>query len=263
MFQLLKLSKQLRAIWTENKGFVVLYSWAQFLKDECLSFLKLEKSLDVSAVEEAQRRYIERCKAMGPKRREALSGISTKREENVKEEVESGSKPAEEVCRVVDVSSVCDNLREEQARLVKLSLYDSGQTESTDKAPFDEASGSGEIDLSKMIAFDKDVEVKRLLYSSGPEEGTPATEVSKEDLEKPGPSRGRQHNSSRFGLRRNLRSKKGKPLTRGGGRFRGKVLSQPLAEPLWNIIVDYNKMRRRKDFEYQMFCCPVCFEVSM
>jgi len=262
MFQLLKLSQELLTIWHENKGFVVLYSWVQFLKDECLSFLGLGKSLDVSAVEEDQKKNIRRCKTGKHKHRgEALSSVSTQVEDNVTQGVEEDSKPEEEVCTVVDGNSVCDKPEEEDAPSVKLSSYDSRQTESPDEASRKEASDPGGIDLCEMIACYEDM-ASPCLCCDGPEEGTPLTDVPNADFENSELSGEGQQNSRRFEPRKTREPERGEPLNGGGGVSLGKVLSLPLPAPLWNIILDYNKMQRRKDFEYQMFCCTVCYEVS-
>lgn len=45
---LAKVCKELDRLWAENKGSEILFIWTQFLKEECLNFLKITDKLDLS-----------------------------------------------------------------------------------------------------------------------------------------------------------------------------------------------------------------------
>lgn len=50
LFQLTQLCQKLDILWAENKGSVVMYTWAQFLKEESLAFLGFTDTLDLDNI---------------------------------------------------------------------------------------------------------------------------------------------------------------------------------------------------------------------
>ncbi|XP_063223142.1 E3 ubiquitin-protein ligase RNF14-like [Bacillus rossius redtenbacheri] len=56
-----KLCKKLDSIWDENRGMEIMYIWTQFLKEDALKFLGMDKELNMSGMYTYYLKFLEQC----------------------------------------------------------------------------------------------------------------------------------------------------------------------------------------------------------
>uniref|UniRef100_A0A2P2I4I4 RBR-type E3 ubiquitin transferase n=1 Tax=Hirondellea gigas TaxID=1518452 RepID=A0A2P2I4I4_9CRUS len=135
--QLSLVCQELDRLWEENKGDVILYTWSQYIKEECLSLLKIGKTLDVDS--------------MRPMRSELVRRQSTVKEDGGVNELELNSRENKVENPQVNKENIGSDVRYEECSLRTSSVQETSDCDSSKNNIANNSRDSSSSSSSKLL----------------------------------------------------------------------------------------------------------------